>query len=45
MYKEIFQALTLDKNVLIMKPFLDFGFEGVVRWKSLVSEMFFSVSH
>jgi hypothetical protein len=38
-YKGIFQALAED--VLLPKPFLDLGFDGVIRWISPTSEMFF----
>jgi hypothetical protein len=41
-YGEIFQAPALE-DVLLPKPFLDFAFYGVIRWKSPVSGMFFSV--
>jgi hypothetical protein len=41
MYEEIFQAVAVEGDVLLPKPFLDFGFKGVVRWKSPASEMFF----
>jgi hypothetical protein len=42
-YDEIFQALAIEGNFLHQKPFLDLGFDGVVRWKTPASEMFFSV--
>jgi hypothetical protein len=32
MYDEMFQALVVD-DLLFPKPFLDLGFDGVVRWK------------
>jgi hypothetical protein len=38
-YDEIFQALAIG-DVLLRKPFLDLGFDGVVRWKSLASKVF-----
>jgi hypothetical protein len=37
-YDEIFQALVIAE-VLLRKPFLDLGFDGVVRWKWPASEM------
>jgi hypothetical protein len=43
-YYEIFQALAIEGDVLLPKPFLDLGFDGVVRWKSPASEGFFQVS-
>jgi uncharacterized membrane protein len=30
-YNEIFQSLTVKGHVLFQKPFLDLGFDGVVR--------------
>jgi hypothetical protein len=39
-YDEIFQALAVER---LPKPFQDLGFDGVIRWKSPASEMFFSV--
>jgi hypothetical protein len=39
-YDGIFQALAVEGNVLLPKPFLDLGFDGVVRRKSPFSEMF-----
>jgi hypothetical protein len=39
-YDEIFQALAVKGGVLFPLPFLDLGFDGVVRWKSPASEMF-----
>jgi hypothetical protein len=44
MYDEIFRALTVEADVLLPKPFLDLGFDGVVRWKTPASEMFFQFS-
>jgi hypothetical protein len=41
MYDEISQALAVEGDVLLPKPFPDPGFDGVVRWKSPTSEMFF----
>jgi hypothetical protein len=38
---EVFQALVVERNVLLPKPCLDPGFDGVVGWKSPASEMFF----
>jgi hypothetical protein len=35
------QALAVDGDVLLQKPFLDLGFDGVVRWKLPASETFF----
>jgi hypothetical protein len=35
------QALAVEGDVLLPKPFLLYGFDGVVRWKSPASEMFF----
>jgi hypothetical protein len=40
-YDEIFQALAVDGDVLLSKPFLYLGFDGAVGWKSPTSEMFF----
>jgi hypothetical protein len=37
---EIFQALVVEGDVLLLKPFLDLRFDGVVRWKLPISEMF-----
>jgi hypothetical protein len=42
-YDEIFQAPVVEGDILFQKPFLDLGFDGVVSWKSMVLEMFFSV--
>jgi hypothetical protein len=39
-YDEIFQALAVAADFLLPKPFLDPGFDGVVRWTSPVSEIF-----
>jgi hypothetical protein len=39
-HDEIFPALAA-RDVLLPKPFLDLGFDGVVRWKSRPSETFF----
>jgi hypothetical protein len=38
-YDEIFQTLAVG-DVLLPKPFLDLGFNGVVRWKSPALKMF-----
>jgi hypothetical protein len=40
-YDKISQALAVQADVLLPKPFLYFGFDGVVRWKSPASEIFF----
>jgi hypothetical protein len=40
MYDEIFQALAVEGYVLLPKPFLDLGFDGVFRCKPLASETF-----
>jgi hypothetical protein len=45
MYDEIFQAMAVEEDALLPKPFLDLGFNGVVRWKSPASGMFFSFPH
>jgi hypothetical protein len=39
-YDEIVQALVAEADVLLPKPFLDLGFDGVVKRKSPASEMF-----
>jgi hypothetical protein len=39
-YDEIFHVLAVE-DLLLPKPILDLGFDGVVRWKSLASEMSF----
>jgi hypothetical protein len=44
MYDEIFQALAEGGDALLPKPFLDRGFDGVIRWKLRASEIF-SVCH
>jgi hypothetical protein len=44
MYDEIFHSLTIEGDILFPKPFLDFGFDGVVRWKPPASEMLFQFS-
>jgi hypothetical protein len=39
-------VITYDKtedDVLLPKPFLDLGFNGVVRWKSVALEMFLNL--
>jgi hypothetical protein len=36
MYSEIFQALVIG-DILLPKPFLDLGFNNVIRWKFPVS--------
>jgi hypothetical protein len=41
MYYEIFQALAVEGDVLFSKPFMDLGPDGIVRWKSPASEVFF----
>jgi hypothetical protein len=41
MCDEIFQTMAVEGDVLLLKPFLDLGFDGVIRWKSLAWEMFF----
>jgi hypothetical protein len=40
-HDEIFQALAAEGDVLPPKPFLDLGFDAVVRWKSPASKMIF----
>jgi hypothetical protein len=40
-HDEIFQALEVERGVLLPKPFLDLGIDGVIRWKSAASELFF----
>jgi hypothetical protein len=40
-YYEIFQALAVEGDVLLLKPFLELSFDTAVRWKSPTSEMFF----
>jgi hypothetical protein len=40
MYNEISQALAVDGDILVPKPFLDLGFDGVIRWKLPASETF-----
>jgi hypothetical protein len=42
-YDEIFQALAVEQDVLLPKPLLNLGFDGVVRWKSPASEVLFSL--
>jgi hypothetical protein len=42
-YDDIFQALSVQGDVQLQKPFLNPGFGGAVRWKLPASEMFFSV--
>jgi hypothetical protein len=37
-YDKIFQALAAKGDVLPVNPFLDLGFDGVVRWKSPASD-------
>jgi hypothetical protein len=41
MHNGISQTLAAQGDVLLLKPFLDFGFNGVVRWKSTASEIIF----
>jgi hypothetical protein len=41
MNDEIFQALAVEGNILLLKPFLDLGFDGVVRWKLLAKKTFY----
>jgi hypothetical protein len=43
MYDEIFQALMLEEDSLLPKPFLDLGFDSVIRRKS-ASYKFFQFS-
>jgi hypothetical protein len=43
-YVEIFQAVEVQGDGLLPKQFLDLGFDGVVRWKSPPSEVFFQFS-
>jgi hypothetical protein len=33
MYDEIFQVLAIGGEILLLKPFLDLSFEGVIIWK------------
>jgi hypothetical protein len=40
-HDEIFQALEVEGDALLTKPILDLGFDGVVRWKSPASLVFF----
>jgi hypothetical protein len=40
-YDETFQTLAVKGDVLLTKPVLDLGFDGVVRRKSPASEVFF----
>jgi hypothetical protein len=40
MYNEIFQALFVEADILLLMAFLDLSFDCVARWKSLASEMF-----
>jgi hypothetical protein len=40
MYDVIFHALSVEGDVLLSKPFLDLGCDGVVRGKSPASGMF-----
>jgi hypothetical protein len=42
-YNEIFQALAVEGDISLPKPFMDLGFDSVVRRtrKSLASEMIF----
>jgi hypothetical protein len=39
-HDETLQALAVEGDVLIPKPFLDLGFDGAIRWKSPSSETF-----
>jgi hypothetical protein len=45
MYDEIFQTQAVDGDVLLPKPFLDFGFDGVVRRKLPASDVFQFAKH
>jgi hypothetical protein len=38
-YDELFQALAIEHNILLLRPFLDFG-SDVLRWKVPTSKMF-----
>lgn len=38
-YDKIFRALVVG-DILLLKPFLDLGFDSVIRWKLPDSEMF-----
>jgi hypothetical protein len=40
MYDNILQALAVEEAIMFLKPFLDLGFNGVIRWKSPALEMF-----
>jgi hypothetical protein len=40
---EIFQARAVEGDVLLRKPFLVLGFNGIVRWKSQVSYILLSL--
>jgi hypothetical protein len=40
-YDEIFQALAVKRDVLLLKLFLDLGVDNVIRWKSPASDVFF----
>jgi hypothetical protein len=42
-YDEIFQALSVEGNFLLLKPFLVLGLGGVVIWKSPASERFLPI--
>jgi hypothetical protein len=39
MYDDIFQALVVEGDILLLQPFLDLGFESAVRWKLQASMM------
>jgi hypothetical protein len=38
-YDEVFQALAIEGNVLLLRPLLDFG-SDVLRWEVQTSKMF-----
>jgi hypothetical protein len=39
-YDDIFLALAVEEDILLLKTFPDLSFNGVIKWKSLASEMF-----
>jgi hypothetical protein len=39
-YVYVFQDLAVEGDVLLPKPFLNVGFNVIVRWKPLASKMF-----
>jgi hypothetical protein len=39
-YDEVSQAPAVEGDILFLKRFLDLGFDGVIRWKLPLSEIF-----